>query len=282
MGDFITSLTTALSSRGMKIADFCNTSNPVEKRMLQEYGAVFLVAQLKITGTTPVKLSLPFIGSVEIPLPIIGKIEIPPKCILDDAGVTAFQSTLKVKTATVGGTSIKLQEVAMDDLLIAEAEILKASLTLKPRGGSTAAGRTFSDTKTFWDKKVKAGIAHWKGQTKKGVKFDDATKDLLTLPIKDQIKKVLELEDKGFFFSLSFDKTILQSVAAPGASQHLWLLALDIEEFADSRVRNILAKHGWFRTIASDAPHFTYLGIEESKLISLGLKKSGDFLVPDL
>jgi hypothetical protein len=259
MGDFITALSSALSGRGMKIEDFCKTSDAVEKRMLQEYGAVFLADK---------------------------KVQIPSRCILDDAGVTAFQSKLKVKTATVGGTSIKLQEAAMDDLLKAETEVTKAKLTLTPRGGSTAASRTFSDTKTFWDNKVTAGIAHWKGKTKNGVKFDEAAKDLLKLSMKDQIKKVLELEDKGFFFSKNFDKTILQSVAAPGASQHLWLLALDIEEFGNKSVRAILAKCGWFQTIKSDLPHFTYLGFEESKLGSLGLKKvksgSQEFWVPDL
>lgn len=287
MGDFITALSSALAGRGMKIEDFCKTSDPVEKRMLQEYGAVFLINQVKITGTTSVSIPIPFTGvSAEIPLPVFGTTQIPSNCILDDAGVTAFQSKVKAKTATVGGTSIKLQEVAMDDLLKAEAEVKKAKLKLTPRGGSTAASRTFGDTKTFWDKKVDAGLAHWKGQTKKGVKFDDASKGLKTLPIQDQIKKVLELESNGFFFSLSFDKTILQSVAAPGASQHLWLLALDIEEFTDARIRTILAKNGWFQTIKSDRPHFTYLGIEESKLSSLGLKKetasSQEFWVPDI
>lgn len=262
MADFTTALSGALSRRGMKIEDFCKTSDPVEKRMIQEYGAAFLADK---------------------------KVSIPSRCILsDDTSVTAFQSGLKVKTATVGGTTIKLQEAAMDDLLKAEAEIKKSTehLTLTPRGGTTAASRTFGDTKTFWDNKVNAGINHWKGQTKKGVKFDDETKDLLKLPMKDQIKKVLELEDKGFFFSKNFDKTILQSVAAPGASQHLWLLALDIEEFSNKSVRAILAKCGWFQTIKSDLPHFTYLGMEESKLSSLGLKKetvgSQEFWVPDL
>lgn len=281
MGDFITNLSNALSRRGIKTEDFCNTSDSAEKSLLQEYGSVFLANdKLKIHGFAPAGFG------VMMPIITINKIEIPPSCILDDAGVTAFQSKVKTKTAIVGGTSITLQEAAMDDLLLAEAEIKKAGVALTPRGGSTAASRTFADTKTFWDDKVKAGLAHWKGKTKGSVKFDDAAKGLLTLPIKDQIKKVLELEDKGFFFSKYFNKTILQSVAAPGASQHLWLLALDIVEHSDSRVSKILAQFGWFQTIKSDLPHFTYLGIQESQLGSLGLKKvtsnSQEFWVPDL
>lgn len=281
MGDFITNLSNALSRRGIKTEDFCNTSDSSEKSLLQEYGTVFLASdKLKIHGFTLVGFG------IMMPIITINKIEIPPSCILDDAGVTAFQSKLKTKTAIVGGTSITLQEAAMDDLLLAEVEIKKAGLTLTPRGGSTAASRTFADTKTFWDDKVRAGLAHWKGKTKGSVKFDDAAKGLSTLPIKDQIKKVLELEGKGFFFSKYFNKTILQSVAAPGASQHLWLLALDIKEHSDSRVSKVLAQFGWFQTIKSDLPHFTYLGIPESQLGSLGLKKvtnsSQEFWVPDL
>lgn len=281
MGDFMTNLTNALSRRGIKITDFCNSSDASEKRLLQEYGSVFLASdQLKITGFTPIGFGIMF------PTFSISKVELPPKCLLDDAGVTAFQSKVKSKTATIGGTSITLQEVAMDDLLLAEAEIKKASLTLTPRGGSTAGSRTFADTKAFWDKKVQAGFDHWKGKKMGVVKFDDEAKGLLTLPIKDQVKKVLELETKGFFFSLKFDKTILQSVAAPGASQHLWLLALDIKEHADNRVSKILAQFGWFQTIQSDLPHFTYLGIAESQLGSMGLKKvtnsSQEFWVPDI
>jgi len=51
-------------------------------------------------------------------------------------------------------------------------------------------------------------------------------------------------------------------------------------------VREILAKHGWFQTVVSDLPHFTYLGIPENKLKNLGLKKITDdervFWIPDL
>ena len=64
------------------------------------------------------------------------------------------------------------------------------------------------------------------------------------------------------------------------------MLALDVKQFDDARVREILAKHGWFQTVSSDLPHFTYLGTDESNLPSLGLKKveSGNrtFWVPDI
>ena len=61
---------------------------------------------------------------------------------------------------------------------------------------------------------------------------------------------------------------------------------LDVKEFDNARVRSILASHGWFQTVTSDLPHFTYLGVKESELPMLGLKQvqnSGRiFWVPDI
>jgi hypothetical protein len=37
-------------------------------------------------------------------------------------------------------------------------------------------------------------------------------------------------------------------------------------------VRRILARHGWFQTVKSDLPHFTYLGLEEKDLPAHGLR----------
>jgi len=51
-------------------------------------------------------------------------------------------------------------------------------------------------------------------------------------------------------------------------------------------VRALLAKYKWYQTVVSDLPHFTYLGVEESGLSGLGLKKVTDggrtFWVPDI
>jgi hypothetical protein len=78
----------------------------------------------------------------------------------------------------------------------------------------------------------------------------------------------------------------MYSVAPPGTSQHLSMLAIDIAEFNDARTREIMASHGWFQTVISDLPHFTYLGVDEAALPDLGLKKvlNGDrgFWIPDL
>jgi hypothetical protein len=102
----------------------------------------------------------------------------------------------------------------------------------------------------------------------------------------EQVPEIFKLEAKGIFFSKDLSKSIIYSVAPPGTSQHLSMLALDIKEHNNSEVREILAKHGWFQTVISDLPHFTYLGIPENELESYGLKKVVDdgrvFWIPDL
>jgi hypothetical protein len=107
-----------------------------------------------------------------------------------------------------------------------------------------------------------------------------------TWNIQKQVAQVLDWEKKGYYFSKDFSKSILYSVAAPGASQHIFMLALDVEQFASKPVRDILARHGWFQTVKSDLPHFTYLGVEESRLPALGLKSvmvSGQkFWIPNI
>jgi hypothetical protein len=46
-----------------------------------------------------------------------------------------------------------------------------------------------------------------------------------------------------------------------------------VTEFDNPRVREILAKHGWFQTVISDLPHFTFLVLKEKDLPKHGLKQ---------
>jgi len=92
------------------------------------------------------------------------------------------------------------------------------------------------------------------------------------LPLRQQVAEVLELEKTGIYFSKDLSKSILYSIAAPGASQHIAMLAFDVNEFDNPRVREIMAKHGWFQTVLSDLPHFTYLGLKEKDLPKNGLR----------
>jgi len=40
------------------------------------------------------------------------------------------------------------------------------------------------------------------------------------------------------------------------------MLAFDVTEFQNLRVRELLGKHGWFQTVLSDLPHFYFFGVE--------------------
>ncbi len=46
-----------------------------------------------------------------------------------------------------------------------------------------------------------------------------------------------------------------------------------VNEFENTEVRDILAKHGWFQTVRHDTPHFTFLGHKQENLKKLGLKE---------
>jgi hypothetical protein len=135
----------------------------------------------------------------------------------------------------------------------------------------------------LWESRLLPALEHWRRQGK--LTAEEAAR-LRTLTAREQVRAVLEHEGRGIFFSRDFTKSILNSVAAPGASQHLSMLAFDVSEYADARVRAVLARHGWFRTVRGDAPHFTYLGVGEGRLPSRGLKKvttwEGEFWVPNV
>ena len=224
--------------------------------LLREYGAVFLAR-----------------GGAAPPNKVVYR---------DEADVVAFQSTLERTTAAIGSTKIELQTAAMNALKTAIAEAAKSGLTIGPRGADSAR-RGYNQTVSLWASRVNPGFVHW--VAKKRVTQAEATR-IKSLTPYEQVPEILELESQGIFFAKSLDKSIIYSVAPPGTSQHLSMLALDVKEFDNEQVRAILAKHRWFQTVSSDLPHFTYLGVEESKLPGLGLKKvtnSGrTFWVPDV
>jgi hypothetical protein len=256
VANFDEALSTALARRGTASRVTCDGRDPVARRILNEYGAVFFASG----GATP-----------------------PPVCIFAGAEeVETFQRAAQVAAQEIGGVSIELQPAAMRALLAARAEAQLEGLDITPRDGSESARRGYADTVRLWNSRLLPALEHWRAQ---GRLTDEEAERLKGLPVREQVGAVLELERDGVFFSKDFSKSILYSVAAPGASQHLSLLAFDAAEYGDARVRQILARHGWFRTVRSDCPHFTYLGMPESRLPAHGLKKiktaDGEFWVPN-
>jgi hypothetical protein len=253
---FDEALTTALARRGAAAGAMCDGRDPVARRILSEYGAVFVAA---------------------------GEVLPPPVCIFAGAEeVETFQAAARVSAQEMGGVTIELQPAAMRALLAARAEAQGQGLDVTPRDGSESARRGYADTIRLWNSRFLPALEHWRAE---GRLTPEEAERLRALPVREQVGAVLELERRGVYFSKDFSKSILYSVAAPGASQHLSLLAFDAAEYADERVRRVLARHGWFRTVRSDCPHFTYLGLGERELPSRGLKRintpDGEFWVPN-
>jgi hypothetical protein len=222
---------------------FTPPTDDVGRKLLKEYGAVFMAR-----------------GGAKPPVAVIFK---------DEAAVSAFQGTLSVANKTIGGVNIELQTAAMEALEKAVAEARGAGKSITPRGAD-AARRNYTGTVELWKSRVDPGLKHW---TDKGrITASDATRIKALSPY-EQVPEILKLEAQGIYFAKDLSKSIIYSVAPPGTSQHLSMLALDITEHDQRDVRAILAKHGWYQTVVSDLPHFTFLGVTESELTGLGLKK---------
>ena len=227
-----------------------------QQRLLREYGAVFLAR-----------------GGV-----------VPPNRIVfqDDREVEEFQARLDIGTSEIDGHQMELQTVAMSALLEARAEAVADGLSINPRGADSAR-RDYRGTVELWNSRVEPALVHW---VKKGKLTQDHADRIRSLPPHQQVPEVFTLELNGIYFAKDLSKSIIYSVAPPGASQHLSMLAFDVREFDDVRVRDILSRHFWYQTVVSDLPHFTFLGVDESSLPGLGLKKvdhlERHFWVPDV
>src|SRR5882762_7285729 len=232
-----------LKKRKTKIETICPGSDSVARRVLEDYGAIFIASK---------------------------KVMPPPVCVFtSEEQVTRFQEQAGFASETIGFDVIELQPEAMKQLLKAREQAGKEGLDITPRGGAEAARRNYEDSMRLWDTRFLPALDYWVGQ---GRLTPELATRLRTLPLHDQVAAVLDLEKNEIYFSKDLSKSILYSIAAPGTSQHIAMLALDVTEFQNARVREILAKHGWFQTVLSDLPHFTFLGLKEDDLPRHGLK----------
>ena len=241
---FYVALRSALERRGMKPDELCDVRDAVERRLLAEYGAMFVAAL---------------------------SVRVPPRCVFrDEEECARFQAEAEPRAALFGDARIELQRAPLDALVAAREEARASGLDITPRGGVEAGRRSYADTLRLWESRVTPALAHW--VERESLAVDEANR-LRDLSSAEQIAAVLEEEERGNFFSKDFSRTILSSVAAPGASQHLALLAFDAAEFREARVREIMARHGWFQTVLQDLPHFTFLGVREKELRARGLRR---------
>ena len=225
-------------------------------RVLKEYGAIFVAR-----------------GGVVLPSVVI---------FPDPNAVAQWQSNLSTEQVELADIPVRLQSAAMQALMKAREEAFQAHLRISPRGRD-AAQRSYDETLELWKSRVNPGLQHWLGR---GLLSVAEAERIRKSPAREQVPEILDLEKRGLYFSEDFSKSILFSVAPPGASQHLSMLAFDVKEHDNPVVRSILEHHGWFQTVRSDLPHFTYLGVKKQLLPSLGLKmvRNGDrvFWIPDV
>lgn len=233
-----------LAEKKLKLASVCPVdNNVVARRVFKDYGAMF------IADST---------------------VKFPSKCVFEsDEDVLAFQNTIKSTTKIINGTSITLQEEAMKAFQVARAEGAEAGVNITARGGASASKRSYADTARIWKSRFDPALKYWIGKGK--IKATDAEKARLMATI-DQVERVMEWETDKIWFSTRFNYSIFSSVAPPGTSQHLSMIALDVAQFANKDAKAILNRHGWFQTIIDDLPHFTYIGREESELPKYGLR----------
>ena len=230
--------------RSIELADVCAIeTDPLASRVFWEYGSIFVADN---------------------------DVRLPDKCIYPSSSfVEAFQAKLERKKELIGTAEIELQVIAMEHLLKAINDAGQLRLTITPLHGQIAGGRSFADTVRLWNSRYYRALDHW---ARRGKITSEEAAAARILPLDLQIKKVVEWEANGVYFSTNFSKSIFYSVAPPGTSQHLSLLAFDVVEADDQRVRAIMNKHGWFQTIRTDKPHFTFLGRAETELPYHGLR----------
>lgn len=256
MNKFFKTINEDLKKRNSSFAEFYDENDIVHKTLFGEYGAVFAAR-----------------GNAVAPDRIVFK---------NEEEVTEFQSKVSIKKAKIGDFELELQTAALYDLLNAKKEAEEFGFTLNPRGKDSAR-RNYAGTIELWESRVNPALEHW---TNEGKITEAEAEKIRSLSPFEQVPEVFKLEKKQIWFSKDLSKSIIYSVAPPGTSQHLAMLAFDIAEFQNEKVREILYKHKWFQTVVSDLPHFTYLGVEENELTALGLKSVENngqkFWIPDI
>jgi hypothetical protein len=135
---FYEALAKALKKRKTKIDSLCPPSDPVARRILEEYGAIFL-ADKKVTP--------------------------PPVCIFsNEEQVTRFQDAVGSEVEVFGYDEIELQPEALKKLKKAREEAQKEGLDITPRDGAEAARRNFDDSFRLWNSRFQPALDYWLSQ----------------------------------------------------------------------------------------------------------------------
>lgn len=226
-----------------RVEDICPIDrDPVAARVFAEYGAMFVAEKIVRTPET---------------------------CMFATAeAVEQFQRAVSTGSADFGGTDIVLQTAALEALLKARTEAADMDLDITPLDGAIAGRRSFNETVVLWHSRYLPALSHWQRQG--AISREEAS--YAGFETRKQIEKVIEWESRGYLFAPGRSRSIFSSVAPPGTSQHLAMLAFDVVEHSNPVVRDILNRNGWFQTIVNDPPHFTFLGVSAAELPKRGLR----------
>jgi len=231
------------NKKSLTLEDICAfRTDPYARRVFAEYGSMFAA---------------------------VSTVSIPWRCIFENSDdVANFQKTLKTRSLSVDGVAIDLQEPAINSLEKALEQAAAENLRIIPLDGAIAGRRSYFDTIALWGSRFYPALDYW---TKAGKVTPEDAQAARSMLIRNQVFKIVEWESAGYYFGTSRTRSIFSSTAPPGTSQHLSLIALDLSNYSDDRVREIMAANGWYQTIINDPTHFTYLGVSESELPSRGL-----------
>src|SRR6266852_1762731 len=109
---FYAALKQALDLRGTRIAVICPPDDHVARRVLHDYGAMFIAGD---------------------------KVAPPPACVFsDEEQVSRFQKAAGCAAATIDDAIIELQPAAMAALLSAREAALSEGLNITPRDGAAS------------------------------------------------------------------------------------------------------------------------------------------------
>jgi hypothetical protein len=208
----------------------------------------------------------------------------PPTCMFEGPDAVAdFQKKLPTGFVVIGNLPLTFQKAAADSLALIVDQAKRSGIRLRPLDGAITAGRTYDDTLRLWNSRFDPALRFWVSRRK--ISPADAIL-AASMTLDKQIEKVMAWEEQGTFFDRGRSGTIFASVAPPGASQHLSLIALDIAPPVTPEIRALMNANGWFQTVKGDLPHFTFLGVKESDLPSRGLTaiiyKGTQYWVPNV
>ena len=129
---FYEALAKALKKRKVKIDSICPPSDPVARRILEEYGAIFVAGK---------------------------KVTLPPVCIFTtEEQVTKFQDDAGFEAELMGYDEVELQPEALKKLNKAREEARKEGLDITPRDGAEAARRNYEDSVRLWNSRFQPAL----------------------------------------------------------------------------------------------------------------------------